>query len=89
MAQKPNIFAASWQRTRLDLTSALVDFQRSLYLWVGLLSAHLLRFTIALSGIDPDTVKYIALMERWTWISSFACFFIRVVIRAVRAVGRD
>jgi hypothetical protein len=89
MAQKPSIFAASWQKTRPDVVAAIADFQRYLYLWVGMLLAHLLNLTMALSGIDPETVKYMALMEKWTWISSFACFFIRVLFRAARAVGRD
>ena len=88
MAQK-SIFATSWQRTRPDLASLLVDSQRYLYLWIGLLFAHLLRLAIAFSGIDPDILKYVSLMEKWTWIASFACFFARVLLRAARAVRRD
>jgi hypothetical protein len=93
MSERPllpkSIFESSWQKARPDLAALLADSLRYLYLWIGMLFAHFVRFAMALSGIDPDTVRYVALMERWTWIASFACFFARVLIRAARAVRRD
>jgi hypothetical protein len=82
-------FSASWNKTRPDLLSALIDFERYLYLWAGVFGAHLVRLAGALFGIDPDIVKYLALMEKWAWISTFACFFVRALLKAARGLKRD
>jgi len=89
MTGKISVSAASWRKTRPDLLSALIDFERYLYLWAGVLCAHLVRLAVALVGIDLEIVRYVALMEKWTWISSFACFFIRALLKATRAALRD
>lgn len=89
MTAKTGILADSWRKTRPGLVSALIDFERYLYLWAGVLCAHLVRLAGALVGIDPEIVKYVALMEKWTWISTFACFFIRAIFKAARVVPRD
>ncbi len=89
MMAKLSLLSASWRKTRRDLLSALVDFLRYLYIWAGVLLAHLLKLAMGLSGIDPVIVKDVALLEKWTWIASFACFFVGVLIRAARGLMRD
>ena len=64
MTAKPDILAASWRKTRPNLLSALIDFERYLYLWAGVLCAHLVRLAVALVGIDVEIVKYVTLMEK-------------------------
>lgn len=88
MTNHSEFWRAVWLQNRpraqalaTEAIAQLIDFSWYLALWVWVLGAHLVRLFFAKIGLDPEIVSDVAFMERWTFIASFASFFILVFMR--------
>jgi hypothetical protein len=84
--QQSGFFVTVWTRLRPAALSAVVDFGQYVFLWAGVLGAHLIKVLAAASGLEVEVIRAISFMERWTWIASFAAFFLRVLLRVSRGL---
>ena len=69
-----------WKKLRSPTIAGVVDFALYLRLFLLLLGEHLIRITVAAAGVDPEIIKDVAWMEKWTFLALFAGFFIRVLM---------
>ena len=72
-----------WRKLRPRAIAAVIDFGLYTRLWLLLLGEHIVRIAVAASGFDPETIRYVAWMEKWTFLSLFAGFFIRIFMGLV------
>jgi hypothetical protein len=90
MTRKPNFGAEAWSGVRPHALAAAIDIGVTLTLWVVVLVAHFARRLMGAAGVDPEFVGYVALGEKWVFLSSFAGLFWRILERSFREiVGRN
>jgi len=77
----PTFWAEAQKKLRPHALSAVIEFGQYLILWTSVAGAHIVRIITALIGIDPDILVWVAWIEKWTIIASFASFFGRFWIR--------
>jgi hypothetical protein len=85
-ARQGTFSAEVWAQVRPNAISQAVEIENLFLLWASVLIAHLMTMLAAAIGFDPDFVKYVSFMERWTWRATFAAFFFGVWIRLYRTL---
>lgn len=77
-----------WKRLRPPMIAGVIDFALYLRLFLLLLGEHIIRIAIAAAGIDPEIIKDVAWMEKWTFLALFAGFFVRILMGAFNELRR-
>jgi hypothetical protein len=85
MAGKPSFSLTAWNRLRPKLLAVVVDAGEYVVVWLGIVIAHLVKLAVAAAGVESDIIQPISVMEKWTWIASFAMFFWRSLLRMWRS----
>jgi hypothetical protein len=78
---KKHFFSEAWQQIRPHALAVFVDFMQTLFLWAGVLGAHMVRVLMTAAGIDESLVSLVGTLEKWAFLASFFVFFVRIVIR--------
>jgi hypothetical protein len=85
MAEKTAFIQETWKRLRPEALAAAVDTGHYLIIWASILAEHTVKYIVAATGVDPDVIRMVSFLEKWVWIGTFVMFFLRLVMRLVKA----
>jgi len=79
-------FAAIWRRSGPRVLALAVDTVDYLAIWLAFFVAHLAKVLFAAMGLDADVIQIISVLEKVVWITIFAAFFWRILLRIMRSL---
>ena len=79
-------WAEAWKKLRPQALAMVIEFGGYLRLWAMVLGAHVVRILIAVAGVDPEMIKFVAWMEKWVFLALFVGFFWRIIVRLFKDI---
>jgi len=81
-------WAEAWKKLRTRALDTVIEAALYLRIWALVLLAHIARVVMAAAGVEPELVSFVAWMEKWVFIASFASFFWRLLVRIYNETRR-